>query len=132
MKEHELKTWPLAFDAVWRGTKRYELRNDDRGYAIGDMLVLREWIPIHEQACVWDSPLGEQQAEHSDLRCTICDRGMNEPLDGMFTGRRIRAEVTFKTPADGPFRGLRDGYAILGIAVRQIRRNDMIWTLEKR
>lgn len=131
MKQHELKTWPSSFDAVWRGTKGYELRNDDRGFAIGDLLVLHEWVPIHEQPCRWDS-LSAEQAEHSDLRCTICDRGMNEPLDGMFTGRQIRAEVTFKTSADGPHRGLKEGFAILGIAVRQKRQNDMIWNLEKR
>lgn len=42
---HELKTWPRYFDAVKRGDKSFEVRRDDRGYAVGDTLVLREFEP---------------------------------------------------------------------------------------
>jgi hypothetical protein len=42
---HDLKTWPDAFDAVWRGDKGYEIREDDRAYRVGDVLVLRRWDP---------------------------------------------------------------------------------------
>jgi hypothetical protein len=42
---HELKTWPGYFNAVAEGRKTYELRRDDRGYAVGDLLRLREWTP---------------------------------------------------------------------------------------
>lgn len=117
MKVHDLKTWPSSFDAVWRGVKGYELRNDDRVFAIGDVLVLREWIPVHEQKCFWESPFDEQQTERKDFRCKHCGRGMDDPLAGSLTGRVVRAEVTFKTAADGPFRGLQPGFAILGIKV---------------
>lgn len=117
MKIHDLKTWPAAFDAVWRGVKAYELRNDDRGFAIGDILALREWVPVHQQKCFWESPFDEQQTERKDFRCKLCGRGMDDPLEGAFTGREIRARVTFKTEANGPFRGLEKGFAILGIEV---------------
>lgn len=40
---HELKTVPVSFDAVWKGRKLFEVRNNDRGYATGDHLMLREW-----------------------------------------------------------------------------------------
>lgn len=45
MKVHELKTWPDMFDLVWRDLKRFEIRNDDRGFNAGDILHLREWSP---------------------------------------------------------------------------------------
>lgn len=41
-KIHELKTLSEYYDAVERGLKTYELRFDDRGYAVGDLLDLRE------------------------------------------------------------------------------------------
>jgi hypothetical protein len=44
-REHHLKTVGDFFEAVWRGDKVFELRKDDRGFAFGDVLVLREWGP---------------------------------------------------------------------------------------
>ena len=40
---HDLKILPEYYDAVDKGVKTYELRFDDRNYAVGDMLILREW-----------------------------------------------------------------------------------------
>lgn len=40
---HELKTWPEPFKAAAGGRKTFEWRKDDRNYAEGDTLVLREW-----------------------------------------------------------------------------------------
>lgn len=40
---HHLKTWIDPFDALWRRDKRHEVRRDDRGYRVGDLLLLREW-----------------------------------------------------------------------------------------
>lgn len=42
---HKLKIWPEFFEAILDGTKRFEIRKDDRGFAVGDILHLEEWNP---------------------------------------------------------------------------------------
>lgn len=49
MKVHDLKSWPEFYDALLAGTKNFELRNDDRGFEVGDELCLREWNPRTKQ-----------------------------------------------------------------------------------
>lgn len=43
MRTHELKTWPSYFMYLPEGEKTFEVRKNDRDYAIGDRLILREW-----------------------------------------------------------------------------------------
>ena len=40
---HELKILPEYFQAVQDGRKNFELRKDDRGYQVGDLVHLREY-----------------------------------------------------------------------------------------
>ncbi|MFN3652593.1 MAG: ASCH/PUA domain-containing protein [Armatimonadota bacterium] len=42
---HELKIWPEYFEAIRTGKKTFEVRKDDRGFQVGDLLLLREWDP---------------------------------------------------------------------------------------
>jgi hypothetical protein len=45
MQRHDLKTWPKQFCAILAGSKRYELRVNDRNFQEGDELMLLEWDP---------------------------------------------------------------------------------------
>lgn len=49
MAVHELKTWPVYFDAVKDGSKTFECRQNDRGFKVGDILVLQEYYS-HQQS----------------------------------------------------------------------------------
>lgn len=45
MTEHDLKTWPEPFEALLARFKWHEYRRNDRNYKVGDVLLLREWVP---------------------------------------------------------------------------------------
>ena len=49
MKTHKLKTWPEYFPHIVSGAKTFEVRRNDRNYAIGDTLWLQEWNPETEE-----------------------------------------------------------------------------------
>jgi ASC-1-like (ASCH) protein len=40
---HELKIDPIYFEAVWNGTKNFEIRKNDRCFQVGDIIVLKEF-----------------------------------------------------------------------------------------
>jgi ABC-type iron transport system FetAB ATPase subunit len=42
---HALKTWPVYFFTVRFGEKTWELRENDRGFAVGDHLLLQLYRP---------------------------------------------------------------------------------------
>lgn len=87
MKTHELKIWPSQFEAVVAGTKTFEWRKNDRDYAVGDTLVLREWDPA-----IFTPAGGDWTG---------------------YTGRELKVVVTYK--AEGVF-GIPEGYCVLSIA----------------
>lgn len=47
---HEMKCWPESFTAIVAGEKLHEVRLDDRGYKVGDLLRLAEWYPTNKDA----------------------------------------------------------------------------------
>jgi hypothetical protein len=47
--QHVLKCWPCYFEAILDGRKTFEVRSTaDRRFEIGDILLLREWVPETE------------------------------------------------------------------------------------
>ena len=44
--EHELKIYPKYFEDVLSRKKKFEIREDDRRFCIGDVLILKEWDDI--------------------------------------------------------------------------------------
>ena len=85
MSEHDLKSWPEFFEPVFSGMKRFELRKNDRKYAIGDRLRLREWEPNTQT--------------YSGRECW---RDVQYIVDGLGPG------------CIEPLKGLMHGYCILG------------------
>ena len=41
--QHDLKVWPVFFDALMSGDKSFEVRKNDRSFRVEDTLLLREW-----------------------------------------------------------------------------------------
>ncbi|MDM8159057.1 ASCH/PUA domain-containing protein [Labilibaculum sp. K2S] len=41
--KHLLKIWPKYFEEVAKGTKTFEVRKNDRGFEVGDILILAEY-----------------------------------------------------------------------------------------
>lgn len=49
MMRHELKVWKQYFAMLFCGSKKFEVRKNDRNYKLGDELILREWDEIKEE-----------------------------------------------------------------------------------
>lgn len=87
MRTHGLKVWPEFFTALKDGSKTFEIRKDDRGFAVGDALCLREWDP---------TPFSE--------RLKYDAKG--------YTGRVLTKVVSYKFP--GGRMGIPEGVCVLG------------------
>ncbi len=88
-KVHELKTDHSMFRAVFEGKKAYEIRFDDRGFQVGDTLILKETL--------YD---GEEMSGSEGM-----------PL--IYTGYEHMTKI--KHILRGPVYGLMDGWVILSI-----------------
>ena len=53
-KIHIVKSWPDSFQAINRGEQTADIRLLDRGYTVGDFLILREyWAGGHRYSDNW-------------------------------------------------------------------------------
>jgi hypothetical protein len=102
---HELKTWPAQFQATYDGVKLFDVRRDDRGYALGDILHLREW----ERERGWaDIPSGFGFMGEAEIP--------GVPARDAYTGREQKRRITYiLRGADAHAFGLQEGYCVLGL-----------------
>jgi hypothetical protein len=74
---HHLKSWPQFFRPIREGKRTHELRRNDRGFAIGDLLILHEFDPATQlftgQACEVEVTSITSFAEP----CAVSDVAMN-------------------------------------------------------
>jgi len=95
MTTHDLKVWPEFFGPLQEGSKLFELRKDDRQFAEGDWLKLREWCPANIMA---GTPAG-------------------------YTGQRCLRQIAYLLRSDDVNTGddenpypITEGFVILGLA----------------
>jgi hypothetical protein len=91
-KVHELKIQPQYFKAVVSGKKNFELRKNDRGFKVGDILILKEC----ESDLLFRDEFGEEQ--------------YGKPH---YTGNEIKKTITYIL--EGGNFGLHKDYCILGL-----------------
>lgn len=91
MKTHELKCWPEFFHPLTTGAKRFEYRRDDRGFEVGDVLYLREFVPG---------------------TVPIID-GKLTTIEPRYTGATARRLVTYILRA--PKAGVPDGFVVMSL-----------------
>lgn len=90
---HDLKLNAKWFPDVLSGAKPFEVRGDDRGYRVGDVLVLREFTGYSGE---WVDGLYRMEPH--------------------YTGRACRRAVTFILRHEDFPEGIAPGYFVLGLA----------------
>ena len=86
-KTHNLKTWTECYNAIVENRKTFEIRFNDRNFAVGDRLCLRQWCPINEgytgrECIVKVSYLLEgEEAERFGVASGFCIMGFDRPYD---------------------------------------------------
>ncbi|MCA2230189.1 DUF3850 domain-containing protein [Nonomuraea aurantiaca] len=73
---HELKSWPRFFRPIVEGSRTHELRRNDRGIAVGDTLVLREYDPTSRQYTGATCTALVTSITSADVPCAVSDVGL--------------------------------------------------------
>lgn len=85
-KQHDVKCWPEFYAPIESGAKKFDLRKDDRKYAVGDIIIFHEF--------------DDRKARYTERKC---ERRVGYMLVGVGGGC-----IT-------PLHGLARGYVILGL-----------------
>lgn len=104
-REHELKTWPEFFDEVAAGRKTFEIRENDRGFAVGDVLRLCEFRPQ------WGTYTGRQVLKRVSYLTEFQQRPGFVVLGLQDTSQPsspLRGEMTRQTVSTRPMKARRE------------------------
>lgn len=93
--EHKLKTIPAHFESIRNGSRRFDIRFNDRNFQQGDNLILNEFVPC--PACNGRGKvisLGREVggALRTELPCACLDTATPR---GTFTGRSFEVLVLY-------------------------------------
>jgi predicted RNA-binding protein with PUA-like domain len=77
LKIHNLKSHTIYFKDIVKGIRTHELRKNDRGYQIGDLLFLQEWN-VEDSKFTGDNILVKVTAMTStDIPCAESKSALN-------------------------------------------------------
>lgn len=92
--DHELKTLPHHFAAIQDGSRRFDVRFNDRDFKVGDSLLLREFAP-----CLTCEGKGRLRTKHGagwyEVPC-LCLKTATPK--GSYTGASVRVQVLYVQP----------------------------------
>lgn len=93
--DHKLKTIPAHFEAIRNGSRRFDIRFNDRNFQQGDTLILTEFVPC--PTCNGRGKvisLGREVGGglRTELPCACLDTSTPR---GTFTGRSFEVQVLY-------------------------------------
>ncbi|CAB4943729.1 unannotated protein [freshwater metagenome] len=74
---HSLKSWPNFFGPIVAGDRRHELRRNDRGFRIGDEILLNEFDPALVAYTGRTCLVTITSITSSEFPCAVSDVGLN-------------------------------------------------------
>ncbi|KXT63177.1 DUF3850 domain-containing protein [Lactococcus sp. DD01] len=136
MKTHELKLDVKYFDEVKNGTKNFEIRKNDRDFKVGDILILKAFMPGLKTFVKWGeiiNPLNDYRMSHNYMSCAEKEADtikvkiveimswdqLSEPDDekSMFSFETVNSQIQQVLKDYFKADRLPKGFAILGIEV---------------
>ncbi len=74
---HDVKSWPDFFGPIVEGRRTHELRRNDRGYAVGDRMLLREFDPRIQQYTGRTATVEITSLTSGENPCAVSDQGLH-------------------------------------------------------
>lgn len=106
--KHTLKIQPQYFSAVQSGAKPFEIRKNDCGFKVGDVLELEEWEPCSHCEATGKVFARPNRFPLVSVECHECSGSK-----GHYTGQSITRRVTYILEG----MGIEKGHLCMGLEV---------------